>query len=71
MNDLGKKFKIFKGSGITLINNEIKDIKVIRSLENREILSIPFHSLTNFEINIIITNLNLTAFIQEIIYLTK
>ena len=28
----------FIGSGITLTKNEIKDIKVIRSLENREIL---------------------------------
>ena len=28
-----------KGSGITLTNNEIKDIKLFKSLENRGILS--------------------------------
>ena len=37
----GKKIKkeisIITGSGITLTNNEIKDIKLIRSLENRGI----------------------------------
>ena len=39
INELNKKFTSSKGSGITLINNEIKDIiKVIKSLENRGIL---------------------------------
>ena len=33
-----KKFKSSKGSGIALLNNETKDIKVISSLENRRIL---------------------------------
>ena len=40
INELNKKFTSSKGSGITLANNEIKDIiKVIKSLENRRILS--------------------------------
>ena len=40
INELNKKFTSSKGSGITLANNEIKDIiKVIKSLENRGILS--------------------------------
>ena len=39
INELNKKFTLSKGSGITLRNNEIKDImKVIQSLENRGIL---------------------------------
>ena len=29
--------EISEGSGLTLTNNEIKNIKVVRSLENREI----------------------------------
>ena len=37
--NLIKKFTPSKGSGITITNNEIKDImKVIKSLENRGIL---------------------------------
>ena len=36
LNLIGKKMKEKFGSGITLTNNEIKDImKVIKSLENR------------------------------------
>ena len=39
VNELGKKFATSKDSGITLTNNEIKDIiKVINSLRNRGIL---------------------------------
>ena len=39
INELNKKFKSSKGTGITLTNNEIKDImKMIKSLENRGIL---------------------------------
>ena len=37
--ELRKGFEIASGAGITLTNNELKDIiKVIKSLENREIL---------------------------------
>ena len=39
INELNKQFASSKGSGITLTNNEIKDImKVIKSLENNGIL---------------------------------
>ena len=39
INKLNKKFTSSKGSGITLTNNEIKDIvKIIRFLGNRGIL---------------------------------
>ena len=39
INELSKQFASSKGSGITLTNNEIKDImKVIKSLENNGIL---------------------------------
>ena len=39
ISELNKKIRTIKGSGITLTNNEIKDImKVIKSLENRGIL---------------------------------
>ena len=39
INELNKKFKSSKGTGITPTNNEIKDImKMIKSLENRGIL---------------------------------
>ena len=39
INELNKKFTSSKGSGITVTNNEIKDVmKVIKSLENRGIL---------------------------------
>ena len=39
INELSKQFASSKGSGITLTNNEIKDImKVIKSLENSGIL---------------------------------
>ena len=39
LNMIGKEMKEKNGSGITLTNNETKDImKVIRSLENRGIL---------------------------------
>ena len=37
--ELSKQFALSKGSGITLTNNEIKDImKVIKSLENSGVL---------------------------------
>ena len=40
INKLNEKFSLSKSSGITLTNNEIKDnMKVIKSLENRGILS--------------------------------
>ena len=39
INERSKNFRSSKGSGITLTNNEIKDIiKLINSLENRGIL---------------------------------
>ena len=39
INNLNKTFTTSEGSGIILTNNEIKDIKVVQSLENRGILS--------------------------------
>ena len=39
LNELKKQFTSSKGSGITLTNNEIKNVtKVIKSFENRSIL---------------------------------
>ena len=48
LNLLGKKIKkvisSIAGSGITLTDNEIKDInKVIKSLDNRGILQLVYH----------------------------
>ena len=40
-----KYFRIFSRTGITLTNNEIKDMKVIKCLENREILLWKVYSL--------------------------